>query len=416
MVRRIFKSSNLSVNEGKLPKGKSVNSFIPYDMKKYFKLPTYTESDAVFAYHFYRLLQRSKNVSLIYNSETDDFGSGEKSRFITQLLSEYDGEIKEYIYKGENLEEQNPNQIIIENKGLEDEIALWGKKGVSPSALNKYNNCSLQFYYHYLAKIRIYDEVDEYVDASIMGSAIHDALDLNYPLGVLTEKYISDQTDVIIKHIEKAFIQLLSNQAMKEGKNYLSLEIAKKLTKDFLKLEKQLIQSTKNMNQEIRIISKEEILSHQLTVEGINFNLTGKADRIDFDGDILRIIDYKTGSVEENEVTFAEFDELIENPKKSKAFQLMMYTYMYLKMNSNYIGLDVIAGNFSFKNLKAGLIKVSKKITGKKKEIVNIDANLLDEFESQLEIILNMIINNNFEQTTDIKNCQWCDYKSICKR
>ena len=239
----------LSVNEGKLPKGKSVNSFIPYDMKKYFKLPTYTESDAVFAYHFYRLLQRSKNVSLIYNSETDDFGSGEKSRFITQLLSEYDGEIKEYIYKGENLEEQNPNQIIIENKGLEDEIALWGKKGVSPSALNKYNNCSLQFYYHYLAKIRIYDEVDEYVDASIMGSAIHDALDLNYPLGVLTEKYISDQTDVIIKHIEKAFIQLLSNQAMKEGKNYLSLEIAKKLTKDFLKLEKQLIQSTKNMNQ-----------------------------------------------------------------------------------------------------------------------------------------------------------------------
>ena len=170
------------------------------------------------------------------------------------------------------------------------------------------------------------------------------------------------------------------------------------------------------MNQEIRIISKEEILSHQLTVEGINFNLTGKADRIDFDGDILRIIDYKTGSVEENEVTFAEFDELIENPKKSKAFQLMMYTYMYLKMNSNYIGLDVIAGNFSFKNLKAGLIKVSKKITGKKKEIVNIDANLLDEFESQLEIILNKIINNNFEQTTDIKNCQWCDYKSICKR
>ena len=79
----------LSVNEGILPKGKSINSFIPYDMKRHFGLPTYLESDAVFSYHFYRLLQRANNISLIYNSETDDFGSGEKSRFITQLLSEY---------------------------------------------------------------------------------------------------------------------------------------------------------------------------------------------------------------------------------------------------------------------------------------------------------------------------------------
>ena len=89
----------LSVNEGVLPKGKSVNSFIPYDMKKYFNLPTYNESDAVFSYHFYRLLQRAENVSLIYNSETDDFGSGEKSRFITQLLAEYNGKLKNIFTK-----------------------------------------------------------------------------------------------------------------------------------------------------------------------------------------------------------------------------------------------------------------------------------------------------------------------------
>jgi hypothetical protein len=406
----------LSVNEGKLPKGKSVNSFIPYDMKKYFKLPTYTESDAVFAYHFYRLLQRSKNVSLIYNSETDDFGSGEKSRFITQLLSEYDGKIKEYVFKGEDLEVQNSSQIIIENKGLENEIELWAKRGVSPSALNKYNNCSLQFYYHYLAKIRIDDEVDEYVDASVMGTAIHDALDANYPLGILTEKHIDDKTDAIIDDIEKAFVELLSNQGMKEGKNYLSLQIAKKLTKDFLKVEKQLIQNANKNNKQIKVISKEEVLSHQLTVDGIDFKLSGKADRVDFEGDTLRIIDYKTGNIEENEVTFTEFDELIDNPKKSKAFQLMMYAYMYLKMNQNYIGLDVVAGNFSFKNLKEGLIKVSKKISSNKKEIVNITANVLDEFEAQLEIILTNISNNNFEQTSDVKNCEWCDYKPICKR
>ena len=123
---------------------------------------------------------------MIYNSETDDFGSGEKSRFITQLLAEYNGKIKEYIYQGANLEVQHSNQIIIKNKGLESKIKSWRKKGVSPSALNKYNNCSLQFYYHYLAKIRVDDQVDEYADASTMGTAIHDALERVYPLDVLT--------------------------------------------------------------------------------------------------------------------------------------------------------------------------------------------------------------------------------------
>ena len=136
----------LSVNEGKLPKGKSVNSFIPYDMKRYFKLPAYTESDAVFAYHFYRLLQRAKNITLIYNSETDDFGSGEKSRFITQLLSEYKGEIKDFVYKSEDLGNSTAFNISIENKDLASEIQAWAKKGVSPSAINMYNNCNLSFY------------------------------------------------------------------------------------------------------------------------------------------------------------------------------------------------------------------------------------------------------------------------------
>ena len=137
----------LGVNEGKLPQSRSVNSFIPYDMKKYFNIPTYSESDAVFSYHFYRLLQRANNISLIYNSETDDFGSGERSRFITQLLAEYDGEIKEYVYKGPDLQMQNFNPIVVNNQGIEDKIKFWASKGVSPSALNVYNNCTLHFYY-----------------------------------------------------------------------------------------------------------------------------------------------------------------------------------------------------------------------------------------------------------------------------
>lgn len=406
----------LSVNEGKLPKGKLVNSFIPYDMKRYFNLPTYAESDAVFSYHFYRLLQRANNVTLIYNSETDDFGSGEKSRFITQLLSEYNGVIKELVYKGEDLEVVNSQSITIENIGLEKEIKSWAEKGVSPSALNKYTNCSLSFYYHYLAKIRVDDEVDEYADSSTMGTAIHNALDKCYPLGVLSEQFLKENREVILNEIEKNFIEVLSKQSMQEGKNYLSLQIAQKLTSDFLNLEIGLLKKANANNQQIKIIGKEEELNHKIIIDDITFKLIGKADRVDFEGDTLRVIDYKTGKVEDKEVAFTEYDELVDDPKKAKAFQLLMYVYLYLKMNPQYVGFDVVAGNFSFKNLKPGLLRVGKKIGRNKKEVLKIDNNVLGEFEQQLEIILYKILNDDFKQAQDIKSCEWCDYKSICKR
>ena len=273
------------------------------------------------------------------------------------MLAEYNGEIKEYVYKGTDLEVQNSKQMIIKNSGLQASIKSWRKKGVSPSALNKYNNCSLQFYYHYIAKIRVQAEVDEYADASIMGTVIHDALDANYPIGVITEKYINNITKKILTNINNNFVEIFSEQGMQEGKNYLNLQIAHRLTKNFIKLEKQSIRDAKKQNQKIKIIEKEAELFTSLIVDGVDFKLTGKADRVDFEGDTLRIIDYKTGKVEQSDIVFSEFSELIENSKKSKAFQLLMYAYLYLKMNPHYVDLNVIAGNFSFKNLKTRIVK-----------------------------------------------------------
>jgi hypothetical protein len=85
-------------------------------------------------------------------------------------------------------------------------------------------------------------------------------------------------------------------------------------------------------------------------------------------------------------------------------------------MNPQYIGFDVIAGNFSFKNLKSRLIKVSKKIGTRQKEVISIEANVMAEVEQQLEFILSQIKNDDFSQVVDVKACEWCDYKSICKR
>ena len=413
----------LSVNEGTLPKGKSVNSFIPYDMKKYFRLPTYTESDAVFAYHFYRILQRAKHVTLIYNTQTDEFGSGEKSRFITQLLSEYSATpIREYVYKGEQLQLKNNNEITIKNRGLEDAISNWAKKGVSPSALNKYNNCSLSFYYHYLAEIRKDDEVDEFADASHLGTAVHNALDEVYEKGILNEKLIEDWKPKILKQIIQEYRAILKNNNLEEGKNYLSVEIAKKLTQNFLDLEKREILKAKQNGEQITIIELEDDLEGSIVAKGEKFNLKGRVDRVDEVGDFLRIIDYKTGKVEAGEVTFFNWDELSETNKKAKAFQLLMYAYLYLNKTPQYLDRKVIAGNFSFKNLKEGLICVSKYKTNKEgnksnsKEEMLIDKKVLQEFQAQLIQILEKIQTEDFAQVEDIKACEWCDYKLICNR
>ncbi len=407
----------LSVNEGKLPKGKSVNSFIPYDMKRYFKLPTYSESDAVFSYHFYRLLQRANNITLVYSSVTDDFGSGEKSRFITQLLSEYkSSEIKEYVYKGEDFEIDEIQPIVVQNKGLESVLKAWATNGVSPSALNRYNNCSLSFYYHYLAKIRVDEQIDEYADSSTLGTAVHNALDKHYPIGVLEESFIKENTGAILSTIRDEFVEVLSEQGMEEGKNYLSLQIAQKLTKDFLALEQKTIREAAAENQQIKVLSKEENLDCEINIDGLEFRLIGKADRVDVKGDVVRIIDYKTGMVTPSELKFQEYDELVDNPKRAKAFQLLMYAYIYMKMNPNCLGKELIVGNYAFKNLKEGLITVTQKAGSSETKVVKITSAVLDEFQDQLEVVLTKIVNDDFEQTSDINSCKWCDYKSICKR
>ncbi|MEE2700065.1 MAG: PD-(D/E)XK nuclease family protein [Bacteroidota bacterium] len=413
----------LSVNEGVLPKGKSLNSFIPYDLKKYFQLPTFSETDAVFSYHFYRILQRAENITLLYNTENDHFGSGEKSRFITQLLAEYTSSpIKSSVYKGEQLQLITDTKIQIENKGLTDSITKWATQGVSPSALNKYNSCSLAFYYHYLANIRKDDEVDEFADASHLGTAVHNTLDNCYKEGLLNEQLIKKWKPAILKRLIIEFELLLKKSSLKEGKNYLTIEIAKQLLLNFLDLEQKGILTAKQDGKEINIKGLEDRLSGRITVNNTSFKLKGRVDRVDEVGDLLRIIDYKTGKVERGEVTFLNWNELSENNKKEKAFQLLMYAYLYLNKNPQYLDKKVVAGNFSFKNLKEGLICVSrnkKNKEGKKsnqKEILQINKNVLQEFEKQLKNILVKIQTEDFKQTDDLKVCEWCDYKLICKR
>ena len=397
----------LSVNEGFLPQGKSINSFIPYDLKLYFKMPTYKDRDSIFAYHFYRLLQRAENINILYNTEMDHLGSGEKSRFITQMLSEYPYEINQYVYSSGDIVFSKDTNLIIENNEVTTQIQKWSKY-VSPTALNMYNNCSLSFYYYYLLGIRKKDEVSEYAEADIIGSAIHEAFQDFYPKGIVIDKDIDRIRDRLIETVEEKFQKIGKLENISSGKNYLSLQVAKKLTENFLEYEKSYLSSSAKNGLKLNILESEIELQHVLNIDGVNFTIKGKVDRVDEFDDHIRIFDYKSGSVKASDLSFRDWGDLYEDPFKPKALQLLIYAYLYLKNNPHLLDRKVIVGNFAFKDLKNGLMTLSY-YNNKKREVLYIDNKTLEKIEHIIITIVRRIMNSDFTANKDRHMCEYCN-------
>ena len=256
----------LSVNEEKLPAGKSNNSFIPFVLKKYFKMPTHEERDAVFAYHFYRLLQRVEEAYLVYNTQNDDFGSGDPSRFLTQLQAELPTLDLQQQLLTADLPDLSDNSICIEKTAaVQKSIADWAQDKVSPSALNTYIACPLQFYYRYIAGIRQEEEVEEFMESSTLGSAIHDALERGY------EDFVGQQLDEaaivdIGTRSLNALNTILQNkfkQRLAHGKNHLLHQVAQQMCRQFLATEKDQIVA----GESLKLQSLEQSITHHLELE-----------------------------------------------------------------------------------------------------------------------------------------------------
>ena len=227
----------MSVNEEKLPAGKSVNSFIPFVLKKHFKMPTHEERDAIFGYHFYRLLQRAEHVSLIYNTQNDDFGSGEKSRFITQIINELDHlKINEKVLQSEVNSVNSIEPIIIDkSESIKGKLEEWAAKRVSPTALTTFINCRLQFYFKYIAKIYPQDEIVEFMEANSFGTIIHEALCEAYSphlYAPLRPQLLDEIKNTTLMAITEGF-QKEVGERMNYGKNHLLYQVAKRLTSNY---------------------------------------------------------------------------------------------------------------------------------------------------------------------------------------
>ncbi len=373
-----------STNEGVLPAGSQQNSFIPFDVKLAFGLPTYREKDAIFSYHFFRLIQRAKNIFILYNTEHDAFGSGEKSRFVTQLEMMRSDIVHKNIApkvipSKTTLKEVSKNEATLARL---KELAI---KGISPSALTNYLHNPISFYKQKILKIKEYDEVEETVAFNTLGTVVHEALDELYTPFVgkfLSQEIVTEMQkgakDLVTKHFKLQF----KNGDLTTGKNRLIFEVANRFVANFLSKEVDLLKGDKN---QLKIIATEENLAAEIKIEGIDFpiKLHGQVDRVDELNGVLRIIDYKTGMVSATNLRVPEFENL-RDEKHLKAIQVLLYAYLFTKSKNYNFSKPLEAGIYSFKNLNSGFLGIDF-AQARKAPDTRITAEKLDAFMVEIK-------------------------------
>lgn len=386
-----------SLNEGILPLGKTQNSFIPYDIKREFGLPSYREKDAIFAYHFYRLIQRAKKVDLIYNSRIDPVNGGERSRFIEQIINELPKvnpriKIKEHTISLRVPIQKTEKFSIKKTEEHLEVIKTHLARGISPSAINSFIQCPLNYYYRYILKMKEEDLIEEQIASHSFGTVVHDTLEKLY------QPYIKQLLDLkAIVEIKKNLNSSLLESYYKtlniephKGFHKLAFEVAKKMIVDFISSDEEKIKA----GDEIHLINLEYKISAELKDElSLPVKITGFIDRIERHNKVLKIIDYKTGRATNKNVNYKKQENIIREDF-SMARQLLLYQFAYEIEK----GQKAEAGIISLTNRSEGFIKIENQEKVKEHALY-----LLKEVIAQM-----LDLEEDFKHNPDSLYCPFC--------
>ncbi len=408
----------LSANEGIIPKADNLDSFIPMDIRSEYSLTLPSEKSEIYAYHFYRLLQRAKNITLLYNSDADKLGGGEKSRFILQIeneLSKINLQIKKTnkiivtaISQAGEQKTQKGLLIIEKNKVIQQKLVNLALSGYSPSSLNSYITCPLKFYFGNILRLATTNKIEQSVEANTFGTVVHGVLEEIYEQFTgkeINPEIIKNQLPTITRLLSKEFSKYYKNGTLSSGRNLLIYEVAKNYINNFLRWD------IKNISQQPTILQSTEYkIITSINQNGVKINFKGIIDRIDrrmVDGTI-RIIDYKTGRVLPGDLVVKNIEDLTTDPKYAKAFQVIYYAWLYSRHQH---AEKLETGIISLRSLSGGFIPLILK------NISNVNDYFVEFTETILKIV-NEIADEEipFMATNDTKRCVWCDYKSICNR
>ncbi|MEN7546874.1 PD-(D/E)XK nuclease family protein [Rapidithrix thailandica] len=369
----------LSCNEGTLPQGKLLDSIIPFDVRLEMGLPTHQDNDAAYAYTFFRLFHRAKKIFLVYGDPNTLDNAREKSRFLVQLENELQRSSNIQLnYRDFGL--PNPsggNQLLVIEKTplvlQKVRAKLTFQKGVSPSAINTYIKCPVEFFRQSVMKIEDTLEVEENLEQKNFGTLVHNTLEkllMPYVSKYLTGEDLKNlsKSKAYIREVMKEVIdEAMGRIVMDRGKNYLLFKVAERLINRFL------LQQTTEQNS-YYIVCVEKFLDAPVPVSlpkapRVVLRISGKADRIDIVGNTLRIVDYKTGGFIEHKLKAKNLDELFLNPEKEKIVQLLIYKYLLIKallrgdLNSQLPEglrpeeLKVSSGFYFFRQINSGFIE-----------------------------------------------------------
>ena len=380
-----------NANEGILPFGKTPFSWIPFDIRKKFEMNTFIEQDHLYAYHFFRLLQRAKKIFLMYNATAEGLFSGERSRFLLQL--EYfkkplhDLKIKQLELQIPNL--NNQKKIINKTQAILNHLARIGQEGFSPSSIAQYIRNPFGFYEQRMLKVIPMPGINHQLSSMDKGTLMHEVLETLY------EPYISksmktDFYDNMLKKLsntlEGSFNKIIKNKELRTGKNALVFNVINEVLKRFLVAEKHQVL----MGNQIKILALEHKFLKSIYIKKLdkNINFKGTVDRIDIFNDTIRIVDYKTGSITGADMVFSSWEELRTKTKKSALFQVLLYAYM---LQNEFKGKEVIAGLIPLKTFKNDFLAASQKENIRETKSLKMQGQVLSNFEKELFKLINEI-------------------------
>ena len=332
----------LSLNEGQLPKAGGESSFIPYNLRKAFGMTTIEHKNAVYAYYFYRLIQRAENITLLYNTSSDGLNRGEESRFMLQLLVEGPHEItREYLEAGQS--PQNTLEIQIEKtpeilRRLYRAYDTAQPESVilSPSALNTYLDCRLRFYYRYVAGLKTPDEVSAEIDSALFGTIFHLSAQLAYTDLTANGKMIQrEDLERLLRdeiklqgYVDQAFKQELFKVALEEKPEYNGVQLIN--SKVIVSYLKQLLRNDLQYTP-FEMVAMEKKVSEKITIQTalgpLTLRLGGTIDRMDAKEGTLRIVDYKTGGSPKIPANIEQLFTPSET-RPNYIFQTFLYAWM----------------------------------------------------------------------------------------
>ena len=377
-------------NEGILPSKAIDDSWIPYDMKKQYGLPTRDEKNAIFSYHFFRLMYRAKKVYILYDGQDEGLGGGEISRFVRQWTFHNPAKHNISFYTQKAALNTTPNsQIIIpKTESLRKSLAIMGEKGLSATTLSNYILDPIRFYNNSILRISETEELEESITYQSLGTAIHNALEELYEpyvgkeltIGGL-EKMLKNHKEILTIHFEKK----LGKDSHKTGKNLLIFTASAYSIKRVIEADKKDIVGGST----IELLGLEEYRKITRKFAGIEHPISfhGVIDRIDRKDGVLRILDYKTGKTEPKELRPKEITDCLCDAAFSKSFQVMFYSMLWSEGNQSTL---FKAGVISVKNMSAGVLYLT---LGTDTKRTDLDITDLDVFEKHLEQMVIEIYN-----------------------